>query len=491
MKLDLRSSSICIIAAWVLTGCMVGPDYQRPGAVVRTNSLPATFSSETNATNHVDWKVAEPSAHLPRGTWWTIFNDHELNRLETLALSDNQEFAAELARFDQARAQVDVARSDLFPHISGTSTMVNQRTSPNQFDAGKPNGTSYRYNNFAAGLEAGWEADLFGRVRREVQAARARLNSANDDIEATKLAIQAEIAIDYFTLRSLDDEVALLKQTVDTYAHSLELTRNRRIGGVGTDLDVSQAETQLKSTQAQVPVVVLQRAKLLHALATLCGVPATNFEFTPSNIVTAAVTIPLSLPSELLERRPDIASAERRMAAANAEIGVAKTAFYPRIFFSGFAGFQSINAGTLFDWPSRVWSIGPSLSLPLFTGGRNRAQLAIAHSAYEETTANYRQTVLTAFQEVEDQLAAQHLLAAQFEFEDAALIAARRTLAIANNRYKAGLVTYLEVAIAQSAVLDHERTVVQLSAERLAATVGLAKALGGGWSEQPVIAAQK
>jgi len=203
------------------------------------------------------------------------------------------------------------------------------------------------------------------------------------------------------------------------------------------------------------------------------------------------VTIPLSLPSELLERRPDIASAERRMAAANAEIGVAQTAFYPRIFFGGFAGFQSINAGTFFDWPSRVWSLGPSLSLPLFTGGRNRAQLAISNAAYQETTANYRQTVLTAFQEIEDQLAAQYLLAAQFEFENGALIAARRTLEIANNRYKAGLVTYLEVAIAQSASLTHERTVVQLAAERLAATVGLAKALGGGWSEEPVVTAKK
>jgi NodT family efflux transporter outer membrane factor (OMF) lipoprotein len=271
---------------------------------------------------------------------------------------------------------------------------------------------------------------------------------------------------------------------VETYVRSLDLTRKRRSGGVGTDLDVAQAETQLKSAQAQIPAVELQRTKLLHAIATLCGTPATTFALEPqSELENASATIPTLLPSELLERRPDIAAAERRVAAANADIGVAKTAFYPRILFRGFAGFQSINAGTLFDWPSRVWSLGPSLELPIFTGGRNRAELAISKAAYQETSAVYRQTVLAAFQEVEDQLAAQRLLTSQLEFENAALSAARRTLEIANNRYKAGLVTYLEVATAQSSALVHERTVVQLSAERLTAMVGLAKALGGGWTE--------
>jgi multidrug efflux system outer membrane protein len=477
--------SLAALSAGVLAGCAVGPKYERPSASAGTNSMPATFSDKTNVNSGIEWKIAEPSAQLPRDRWWSIFNDVELNRLESLSETNNQDLVANFARFEQARAQVNVARADIFPHISASPGVARQRTSVNQFEQGHPNGSSFTYNNFSVGLDAAWELDIWGRVRKQVQAARARLNAAGDDVEAVKLAIHAEIAIDYFTLRSLDSESALLKQTVETYVRSLDLTQNRRSGGVGTDLDVSQAETQLKSAQAQIPAVELQRAKLLHAIATLCGAPATTFALEPQNgSMNRPTVIPSILPSELLERRPDIAAAERRVAAANAEVGVAKTAFYPRVLFRGFAGFQSIDAGTLFDWPSRVWSLGPSLELPIFTGGRNRAELAISKAAYQEITAVYRQTVLTAFQEIEDQLAAQRLLASQFEFENAALAAARRTLEIANNRYKAGLVTYLEVATAQSSALIHERTVVQLSAERLTAMVGLAKALGGGWTEQ-------
>ncbi|MDB6036349.1 MAG: hypothetical protein JWM99_190, partial [Verrucomicrobiales bacterium] len=394
----------------LLTGCAAGPKYERPTATTGTNSMPAAFSDKTNLNGTIEWKIAEPSSHLPRDRWWSIFNDVELNRLQLLSESNNQDLVANFARLEQARAQVNVARSDIFPHISANPGVARQRTSANQFEQGHPNGTGYTYNNFSVGLDAAWELDLWGRVRTQVQAARARLNAASDDVEAVKLAIHAEIAIDYFTLRSLDSESSLLKQTVETYARSLDLTRNRRTGGVGTDLDVAEAETQLKSAQAQIPAVELQRAKLLHAIATLCGAPATTFALEPlSAPVNGSAIIPSLLPSELLERRPDIAAAERRVAAANADVGVAKTAFYPRVLFRGFAGFQSIDAGTLFDWPSRVWSLGPSLELPLFTGGRNRAELAISRAAYLETTARYRQTVLTAFQEIEDQLAAQRL----------------------------------------------------------------------------------
>ncbi len=472
-----------LLALLFLGGCTVGPDYQRP-APLGTNALPPAFSGAAG-TNTTQWKPAEPSAHLPRGSWWQLFAQRELDRLEAIAGANNQELAAAFARFEEARASVNVARADFFPQAAFDTSYTRQRTSFNEPQNGHAANASPTFNTFILQLQAGWEPDLWGRVRRQVEAARAQLVASADDLQAVKLAIQAEVAADYFTLRALDAESDLLVRTAETYRRSLDLTVNRRKGGVATDLDVSQAETQLRTTEAELPAVRLQRAKLVHALATLCGQPATGFELAvePAELTLTPV-VPVSLPSELLERRPDIAAAEQRMAAANARIGVAQTAFYPRVLFTGLAGFQSIDAATWFDWPSRFWSVGPSLTLPLFTGGRNRAQLALARVSYDETVAGYRQTVLAAFQEVEDQLVAQQLLQAQLEAEAAALTAAQRTLEVANNRYKAGLVTYLEVAVAQSAALTLERTVVQLRGEKLVAAVSLIKALGGGWERE-------
>ena len=274
----------------------------------------------------------------------------------------------------------------------------------------------------------------------------------------------------------------MLARAAETFRRSLELTLNRRKGGIASDLDVSQAQTQLRSTEAQLPALELQRAKLVHALATICGQPAIGFNLASDTAqATFVPKVPVSLPSELLERRPDIAAAEQRMAAANAQVGVAQGAFYPRLVFNGLAGFQSLDAASWFNWPSRFWAVGPSLQLPLFTGGLNRAQLALARAGYDSTVAGYRQTVLDAFQEVEDQLAAQRLLQTQVEAEASAFSAAQHTLEIANNRYKAGLVTYLEVAVAQSSALALEQSVVQLRGEKLVAAVGLVRALGGGW----------
>ena len=472
------------LAALLLAGCAVGPDYRRP-APLGPNPLPVAFAG-TTTSNLGDWKPAEPAAQLPRGAWWTLLNDGELNGLEDLAAAENQELAIAAARFEQARALVNVARAGLFPQVNAAAAYTRQRSSQNQPQNGQPAGASYTYNLFSLPLEAGWEADLWGRVRRQVESARAGLAASADDLAAARLAVEAEIATDYCTLRALDAEYALLERTVSAYRRSLELTRNRRRGGLASDLDVSQAEVQLRTTEAQLPAVDLQRVKLRHALATLCGQPATGFALAVrTNELPAVPAVPLMLPSELFERRPDVAAAERRLAAANAEVGVAQTAFYPRLQIGGLAGFQSISASTWFDWPSRVWAVGPSLQLPLFTGGRNRAQLAAARAAYDATVAAYRLTVLNAFQEVEDQLAAQQLLAAQTDGERAALLATRRSLELAENRYRAGLVTYLEVAVAQSSALNHERTVVQLEAERLAAAVALIKALGGGWMAVP------
>ena len=490
----LRTSAFLRISAFgfrilplLLAGCAVGPNYERPAAL-GTNAIPPAFSGAV-PTNAGIWKPAQPSAHLPRGAWWELFGDPELNRLELLATANNQQLAAAFANLQQARALVSVARAGFFPQISTTPEVIRQRTSANQ---SRGSGAS-TYNTFSVPFDASWELDLWGRVRRTVESAQAGLAASADDLESSKLAIQAEVAIDYFTLRSLDAQARVLAETTVAYRRSLELTQNRRKGGIATELDVSLAETQLASTEAQIPAVELQRADALHALATLCGQPAIAFQIEAATDALAGAErafiagpgIPLEVPSELLEHRPDIAAAERRVAAANADVGVACAAFYPRVMINGLAGFQSVDAATLFNWESRVWSVGPSLSLPIFTGGRNRAQLAAARANYDATVANYRQIVLSAFQEVEDKLATQRLLAQQLEKENAALKSARRTLDISLTKYKGGVITYLEVAITQSSALSHEQTVVQLEGERLASTVSLIKALGAGWNASP------
>lgn len=471
--------SVCI-AVVVIAGCSVGPDYHRPAAF-KSEPVPAAFDASTSTNNVGEWKTAEPSAHLPRGAWWQVFDNAELNRLEALAATENQDIAAAVARLQGARAELGIARADFYPQIGASPQLTRQRTSVN---APVKNGTatnSYTFNTFLVPVDLSWELDLWGRVRRQVQSARASYIASADDLESARLALQAEVAADFFSLRELDEEHRVVADTIETFRRSLELTQNRRKGGIVSDLDVSQAETQLRSTEAELPAIDLQRARVLHALATLCGRPATGFHLAISPLTNAIPDVPVGVPSELLERRPDVAAAERRMASANAQVGVAQSAFYPRVFVSGTAGFQSVGADTLFDWPSRVWSLGPSVTLPIFTGGRNRSQLAQAHATFDETVANYRQTVLNAFQEVEDQLAAQHLLATQLSAQNAALAAARHTLDIANNRYKAGVVTYLEVATAQNAALQNERSFVQLEGQRLNAEVGIIKAVGGGW----------
>jgi multidrug efflux system outer membrane protein len=464
---------LSLVAA--LAGCTVGPDYHRPA--------PLAAPIKPFTVEGVEWTSAAPAADLPRGQWWKVFNDEDLNHLESMAATNNQTIVANLAALEQARALVRVARADFYPQISVDPSYSRQRTSFNAVREGQPANAAYTYGLFAVPLELGWEVDLWGRVRRQTEAARARMNAASDDVEAARLIIEAEIASDYCTLRALDAEVKLLVDTVETYSRSLNLTRNRRQGGIASDLDVSQAETQLRTAQAQIAPVQLQRSQIIHALAALCGQSATDFKVTERPVSdTNAPEIPAVLPSQLLERRPDVAGAERRMAAANADIGVARAAFFPRLTINGLAGLQSVSASSVISAPSRFWSIGPTIDLPLFTGGRNKARLEATRAAYNQTTANYRQTVVTALQDVEDQLSAHKLLIEQLEGETAALKSAHRTLEVANNRYKAGLVTYLEVASAQSAALEHERTVVHLSGQQRVASVSLIKALGGGWS---------
>jgi len=483
MRIALANVTLAVAA--VLAGCAVGPDYRQPTALP-SQPLPRTFTLAT--TNGVVWKIAEPSANLPHGEWWRLFNDRGLDRLETMATSNNQDLAAAEAQFEQARALVAEARADFFPQLNAGGTpggdVTRQRTSVNEPLQGQPANAAHTYDTFTAPIYLGWELDLWGGVRRQSEAARARFIASSDDLESAKLDLAAEVADDYFTLRALDNEYTLVANTIEAYRRSLQLTENRRRGGIVSDLDVAQAATQLHSTEGQLPVIELDRTQLLHALATLCGRSPVDFTVATNTTALAAVpTIPATLPAELLERRPDIAAAERRMAAANADVGVATAAFFPTVRFNGLAGFQSVDAGTWFDWPSRFWAVGPSLELPLFTGGYNRAQLAAARAAYNKTVANYRQTVLSAFGEVEDALAAQRLLTEEWNAENSALAAARHALEIANHRYTDGLVTYLDVATAQTVALNQEQTVVQLEGSRLITSINLIKALGGGWQE--------
>ena len=463
------------LALALLAGCAVGPEYRRPAAVA---TMPAAYAGATN-----EWKTAAPQAHLPKGAWWEVFGDSELNRLEAEAIEANQQLQAAVARFAQARASADVARSGLFPRVGAAFAATRQRDSANRplSNTGEAAGQSFTYENFTLPFDFNYELDLWGRVRRQVESARALAQADAADLEGVRLSIAAEVAAYYYTLRALDVENTALTASIEVYRKSLELTRNRRAGGLVSDLDVAQAQTVLKIAKAQLPVITLTRAKLEHALATLTGQPASLFHVPDVPLARESPVIPAELPSALLERRPDIAAAEQRMAAANADIGVAKAVFFPTVRFNGLAGFQSIDAGTLFNWPSRLWAVGPSLSLPLFEGGRRRADLRGAQAGYEETVAHYRQTVLTAFAEVEDNLAAQHLLASQYEQELEALASARKQLEISNNRYRSGLVTYLQVAIAQSAALERERVVARLRGQRFAAAVALVKSLGGGW----------
>ncbi len=480
-KCSLRSLC-CLLLSFSLAGCAVGPDYKRPD-VTKNQPLPKNFSAAD--TNGVVWKLAEPSANQPRGDWWNFFSDDELNSLESLAQTNNQNLAAAFARFQQARDLIGVANSEFYPQISAGDTpngdVTRQRTSVNQPERGIPAGAASIYNTFTAPIYLGWEMDLWGRVRRLSEAARARSLASADDLESTKLSVAAEVADDFFTIKTLNNEYMLVTNTIQTYRRSYELTQNLRKGGAVSDLDVAQAETELRAAEAQLPDIELRRTQTLHALAILCGEPPVGFLAATNSLSTNAPIVPPSLPSELLEHRPDIAAAERRMAAANADVGVAKAAFFPTVKIDGLAGFQSISFSSWFNWSSRMWSVGPSLELPLFTGGLNRANLKATHAAYDATIADYRQTVLTAFGEVEDQLAAQKLLATEWSAENAAANAAQRALDVANNQYKAGLTTYLNVATAQTLALSHEQTAVQLQGQRLTATVNLIKALGGGW----------
>jgi multidrug efflux system outer membrane protein len=426
----------------------------------------------------ITWKTAEPAEHFARGEWWKLFHDATLDELESRTLGSNQDLRAAAARVEQARAAAGAARSAFWPQIAISPSAVRERTSrttENVFP--DPLTTTYR-----APLGASWELDLFGRVRRSTESAAAEAEASAATFESVRLALTAEVAANYFALRALDREVALLRETVALRRRASDLIGSRFRSGAAAEIDTARAETELATTEAEVAAVGQRRASVKNALAVLVGTAAPDFDLAPdAKAPGVPPTIPPGLPAELLERRPDVAAAERSVAAANARIGLAKAAFFPAISLTGSAGFASGDIDRLTRADSRVWSFGPSIYLPIFQGGRNRANLARSRAAYDEAVAGFRQRVLAAFREVQDALTAGALLTTQSEAQERALAAARRATALAQIRYDAGFVSYLDVIDAQRTALAIERATVQLTAARFAASVDLVRALGGGW----------
>jgi NodT family efflux transporter outer membrane factor (OMF) lipoprotein len=426
-----------------------------------------------------DWNPANPSDAMSRGKWWEIFGDPELNQLEEQVDIGNQNIKAAAARFEQARALIRLNRSAGRPTIDVGGDIRGNRGSANTAIA-SPKTTS-AYGSFALPIDFNWEIDAFGRIRNSVEAARTEAQATAADMETVRLSLHAELAFDYFELRSLDAQKELLDNTVVAYQKALELTRNRFEGGATSAVEVEQARTQLESTRAQAQDIGVQRAQYEHAIAVLTGRPPYGFTLAPKPLDTPPPVIPPGLPSQLLERRPDIAAAERRVAEGNAEIGIARAAYYPSVMLSTALGLQASSITTWFNWPSRFWAVGPAVLQTVFDGGRRKAQSQIAQAAYDEAVARYRQTTLDAFQQVEDNLAAERILAQESETQKAAVAAAQRSLQLSMNRYEGGLVTYLEVVTAQSAALANQRAAVDILRRRMSAAVLLVKALGGGW----------
>jgi NodT family efflux transporter outer membrane factor (OMF) lipoprotein len=454
------------IAVW--SGCTVGPQYKRPAATV-----PQTYKENAN------WQPAQPGDTAIRGNWWEVFGDTELNVLEEQVNVSNQTLKAAEAQFLQARALVRSARAGFFPVLATSPSASRTRLSENRPLARTSSGATN--NDFVLPFDVSYEPDVWGRVRRSVEAARANAQASAADLESVRLSLHAELAVDYFVVRGLDAEERLLNSTVSAYEKALELTERRFQGGVASQVDVAQAKTQLETTRAQSIDVQVQRAQFEHAIAALIGKPASEFSLAVAPLAALPPRIPAGIPSQLLERRPDIAAAERTMVAANANIGVARSAYYPVISLSGAGGFESTAIGTLIQGPSALWAVGAAAMETIFEGGKRRALSEQARAAYEQTVDLYRQTALTAFQEVEDNLAALRILEDEAKTQDGAVRAAQHSLELSINRYKGGVTTYLEVSIAQSVALTDQRVAVQIQARRMTASVLLIKALGGGW----------
>jgi NodT family efflux transporter outer membrane factor (OMF) lipoprotein len=470
MKLQFTVPQTLALAAMLalLGACAVGPEYVRPSV-----ATPAVYKEAG------DWKVAQPRDDFKHGKWWETFGDAQLNALIGEIDISNQNVRVAEAQFRQARALVQSARAGLFPSVTGSASATRSKSSSGSGSTTRSSGPT---NNFNLALDAGWEVDVWGRVRNTVESSVAGAQASAADLEAARLSAQAELALNYFQLRVLDAQRQLLDDSVAAFQKSLDLTRNRYAAGVAGKVEVVQADTQLKGTLAQAIDLGVQRAQFEHAIAILIGKPPAAFSLAPIPLNVAMPSIPVALPSELLERRPDIAAAERRVAAANAQIGVAKSAFFPALTLSGSAGFQSSSFARWLTLPSRFWAVGPAIAQSIFDAGLRRALTDQAIAVYDASVANYRQTVLGGFQEVEDNLAALHVLEQEAKVQDDAVQAARQSLDLTINQYKAGTANYLNVVTVQTAWLANERAAVSIRGRRLTAVVTLVKALGGEWT---------
>lgn len=462
-RISLLPRCIAIACACMLGACAVGPDYQRPDA-------PTTPTFKEAPAEWGQWKPAQPQDDAHRGEWWRIFGDSQLDALMAQVQVSNQNILAAEAQYRQAVAILRAARSGFFPVVGAQAGADRSRTSNGQISSGQ-----------SVSLAASWEVDLWGRVRRQVESSEATAQASEADLASTLLSTQATLAQTYFLLRVADAQQALLQRTVADYERSLQLVRNQYQAGIAQRSDVLQSETQLKSAQAQLIDIQIDRAQYEHAIAVLTGKPPAAFSLAPVDLDQAVPRVPVAVPSQLLERRPDIAASERRMAAANAQIGVAQAAFYPTLSLSASGGLTSNSLDRWLSLPNRVWSFGPELALTLLDFGARSAAREQAVAAFDVAVASYRQTVLNAFQEVEDNLAAARLLEQEAVVQNEALQSAREALALVNNRYRAGTAALLDVLTAQTAAYTAERTALSIVARQLSASVTLVKALGGGW----------
>jgi outer membrane protein, multidrug efflux system len=464
------------IVAGATLGCTVGPGYKRPAAEV-----PNTWKGEG------PWQAAAPKDAIPKGTWWQIFHDEPLDQLEQQLLQANQSLLAARDRLSEARSQARIASAAYFPTVSADPSGQRQRLSGNRPIAGSIAAVApVTQNVFSIPFSVNYELDLFGRVRRTMEAANASLQASAADLENVRLVLTAELAADYYNLRELDREAAVVRQSVEIEQKGMDLVNHRHEGGVANGLEVAQQAALLDSTATQLQLVLQQRAQFEHAIAVLLGKPASTFSVAEAPFEAKPPAIPIGVPSEILERRPDIATSERQMAFENAQVGIAMTAFYPHITLGGSGGFQSRDIANLVSAPSLFWSLGGDLLQPVVNGGRNRANLALNRAAYDESVANYREAVLVAFQQVEDGLSGLALLDQASKTQQAAVADSQRALDIANDRYVGGVTTYLDVITAQTTLLSNQRLATQLLGEQMTTAVFLVKALGGAWDASEI-----
>ncbi len=467
------AAAVGVIMVTSLSGCAVGPKYQRPSAPVPTQ-FKESSARATPATG------TPPIAY---NNWWLVFNDSTLNQLENDADSANQDIRVAVARVDQAEAAARYSRSFLSPTLSVGASVSRTREAQDRPNNGNTNGRAATYNDFQLPLFFKYEIDAWGRVRRSLESARDIHQATEADLRLVRLSVEASVAIDYYSLRETDAERAVLDSTIEQLQQALDVMTNRFHSGLNSELEVKQAKTLLDQTKAQAQALDVQRAQLEHAIAVLDGCAASDFSLPKAPFTGLPPSIPAGLPADLLARRPDIAEADRYVAAATAQIGVARTAYLPRLSLTGYAGFESTNTTSIFNWQNFIASLGAAALTPLFNGGRIRADVDQAKAAYRGSLAQYEKTVLTAYQEVEDQLAALRILSGEAKSENDAVDDAKRAEEIAMNRYKAGLVGYLDVVFAQTTLLSNERVATQINGQRMVATVVLVKALGGGWLE--------